>query len=148
MNAGFVLLAAVGAAALPATPCCGTSCPSCPWRAPDEVRVRREVRDLSATEWQRVTNAMNTMKRVATKDGEAAFGAAYRSYDYFTAKHYAACIDARGNGAHYGPQFAMWHAPRCPNMPRADGSPSDRHTAHAHASTMLGSTPARHVVPR
>ena len=108
-SAGFVLLAAVGAAALPATPCCG-SCPSCPWRAQNAARVRREVRDLSITEWQRVTNAMNTMKRVATTNGQATYGAAYRSYDYFTAKHYAACIDARGNGAHYGPQFATWHA--------------------------------------
>ena len=50
------------------------------------------------------------MKRVATTNGQATYGAAYRSYDYFTAKHYAACIDARGNGAHYGPQFATWHA--------------------------------------
>ena len=53
---------------------------------------------------------MNTMKRVATTNGQATYGAAYRSYDYFTAKHYAACIDARGNGAHYGPHFATWHA--------------------------------------
>ena len=103
-NVGFVLLAAVGAAALPATPCC-TSCPGCPSLPPGKVRVRREVRDLSATEWQRVTNAMNTMKRVATTNGQATYGAAYRSYDYFTAKHYAACTDARGNGAHYGPHF-------------------------------------------
>ena len=117
-SAGFVLLAAVGAAALPATPCCG-SCPSCPWRAPDKVRVRREVRNLNATEWQRVTNAMNTMKRVATANGQATYGAAYRSYDYFTAKHYAACTDARGNGAHYGPQFATWHAALCLEFERA-----------------------------
>ena len=53
---------------------------------------------------------MNTMKRVATTNGQATYGAAYRSYDYFTAKHYAACVDARGNGAHYGPHFATWHA--------------------------------------
>ena len=50
------------------------------------------------------------MKRVATTNGQATYGAAYRSYDYFTAKHYAACVDARGNGAHYGPHFATWHA--------------------------------------
>ena len=53
---------------------------------------------------------MNTMKQMTTTNGQATYGAAYRSYDYFTAKHYAACIDERGNGAHYGPQFASWHA--------------------------------------
>ena len=106
----FVLLAAVGvAAAAPVASCCG-NCPSCLWRARKDARVRREVRDLSGAEWRRVTTVMNTMKRVATTEGQASYGAVYRTYDYFTAKHYAACIDARGNGAHYGPQFATWHA--------------------------------------
>lgn len=106
----FVLLAAVGvAAAAPAASCCG-NCPSCLWRARKDARVRREVRDLSGAEWRRVTTAMNTMKRVATTEGQASYGAVYRSCDYFTAKHYAASIDKRGNGAHYGPQFATWHA--------------------------------------
>ena len=53
---------------------------------------------------------MNTMKRVATTNGQATYGAGYRSYDYLLAKHYAACVDARGNGAHYGPMFATYHA--------------------------------------
>ena len=107
-NVGFVLLAAVGAAAssntllyqLPWLPFAAPRESTCTTRSQGPERHRVAAR-----------HKCNEHHETSSDDErQATYGAAYRSYDYFTAKHYAACVDARGNGAHYGPHFATWHA--------------------------------------
>lgn len=42
-------------------------------------------------------------------DGQAKYGSAFKTYDYFVARHAIAQTDPRGDQAHYGPHFPTWH---------------------------------------
>ena len=44
-------------------------------------RIRREIRDLSTDQWNRVAAALNTMKRVNQSEGEALYGKYFLNYD-------------------------------------------------------------------
>eukprot|EP01128_Nolandella_sp_AFSM9_P003523 TRINITY_DN1517_c0_g1_i4.p1 TRINITY_DN1517_c0_g1~~TRINITY_DN1517_c0_g1_i4.p1 ORF type:complete len:449 (+),score=105.56 TRINITY_DN1517_c0_g1_i4:353-1699(+) len=72
-------------------------------------RVRREVRELSTTEWQAVVDAMWIMKTTSQEDGEALYGSSFKIHDYFVTKHAVAFTDTRGDQAHFGAHFITWH---------------------------------------
>ena len=97
-----------------ATHACGygtnAACPTCPFEASAAPkRVRRELRSLSDDEWDRVVDAMWTMKTMSAADGAALYGASFRNYDALVVKHAVATTDNRGDQAHFGPQFQTWH---------------------------------------
>jgi len=86
------------------------ACPACSAPLIDSPRIRREVRSLSSEEWQRVVDAFWVMKLTSTADGQQTYGAAFKNYDYFVARHVVAAADERGDQAHFGPHFMTWHA--------------------------------------
>ena len=49
------------------------------------------------------------MKTTSAADGAALYGASFRNYDALVVKHAVATTDARGDQAHFGPQFQTWH---------------------------------------
>jgi hypothetical protein len=90
-----------------------TDFPKChaPIQPAERQRLRREVRSLPSTEWDKVVRAMWTMKNISSMAaGKAQYGPGFRPYDYFVAKHAVATTDARGDQAHYGAHFITWHA--------------------------------------
>ncbi|CAJ1337485.1 unnamed protein product [Effrenium voratum] len=97
---------------VPANASTVVQCPTCSAPTVDQSaqRVRRELRTLSAAEWKKVTDAMWVMKNTAQAAGVETYGQAFRTYDHFPAKHAAAYADARGDQAHFGPQFMTWHS--------------------------------------
>ena len=73
-------------------------------------RVRKEVRDLSAREWQAFVDAMWTMKNISTAAGQAKYGLAFRTHEYFVVKHAVSTLDSRGEQSHFGDWFINFHA--------------------------------------
>eukprot|EP00971_Amphidinium_carterae_P196202 3892847-Amphidinium_carterae.1 len=57
--------------------------PECSAPTASSQRVRREIRSITADEWQAVVTAMWVMKHETMAAGVAKYGAAFRSYDYF-----------------------------------------------------------------
>eukprot|EP01098_Paradermamoeba_levis_P003949 TRINITY_DN1736_c0_g1_i1.p1 TRINITY_DN1736_c0_g1~~TRINITY_DN1736_c0_g1_i1.p1 ORF type:complete len:865 (-),score=267.51 TRINITY_DN1736_c0_g1_i1:60-2654(-) len=87
-----------------------TSCPLCTAKAPSKRRVRREIRSLSAQEWQRVVDAMWIMRNTSTEAGVLKYGSAYKEYDYFVSKHAVTTTDSRGDQGHFSAAFITWHS--------------------------------------
>lgn len=54
------------------------------------VRVRREIRALSSTEWQTIVQALWVMKNATTEDGRRLYGPNFISYDAMISKHITA----------------------------------------------------------
>ena len=78
--------------------CCeGTACPTCTAPKMKTQRVRREIRTLSPAQLERFANAVNLMKNTSTPAGQSAYGMAFKTYDYFVAKHAVASTDSRGD---------------------------------------------------
>ena len=75
----------------------------------ENKRIRREIRDLSCDERNRVASAMNTMKRVNDEDGKVIYGKDYRSYDSLVCQHMRATRHTRGDLMHLGPHFLVTH---------------------------------------
>eukprot|EP00961_Rhodomonas_salina_P007341 99198-Rhodomonas_salina.1 len=71
--------------------------------------VRKEIRQLTTAEWDKIVKAMWIMKRETFESGTAKYGASFRPYDYFTVKHAVASTDSRGDEAHFGAHFMTWH---------------------------------------
>ena len=65
---------------------------------------------MSAAEWDKVVEAMWTMKNLTQREGQLRYGPAFRSFDYLVAKHALAQTDVRGDQAHFGSWFATWHS--------------------------------------
>lgn len=59
-------------------------------------RIRREVRDLSQTEWNKVVRAIWRMKELTTTIGQETYGPFYQSFDSLVLKHANAALDRRG----------------------------------------------------
>jgi len=72
--------------------------------------VRKEIRSLTAAEWDKVAAALNVMKTTTQATGATNYGADFKSYDYFVAKHAASATDSRGDQAHFSSAFMTWHA--------------------------------------
>ena len=71
--------------------------------------VRREIRDLSADQWNRVVKAMWKMKKTKTNDGRKTFGPNFYSYDTLLRMHMSAALNPLGDQMHFGPQFGPTH---------------------------------------
>mmetsp|Transcript_11889 Transcript_11889/g.27721 ORF Transcript_11889/g.27721 Transcript_11889/m.27721 type:complete len:476 (-) Transcript_11889:410-1837(-) len=84
--------------------------PECSAPVASSQRVRREIRSLSAADWDAVVAAMWTMKNETMSSGISKYGSAFRSYDYFVVKHAVAQTDTRGDQAHFGAHFMTWHS--------------------------------------
>jgi hypothetical protein len=56
------------------------------------VRVRREIRDLSSSEWNTVVRALWVMKNTTTEDGRRLYGSDFISYDAMVSKHITAGV--------------------------------------------------------
>ena len=71
--------------------------------------VRREIRDLTADQWNRVVKAMWKMKRTKTLDGRKTYGPNFYSYDTLLRMHMSAALHPAGDQMHFGPQFGPTH---------------------------------------
>eukprot|EP00416_Gambierdiscus_australes_P017874 CAMPEP_0171064830 /NCGR_PEP_ID=MMETSP0766_2-20121228/6512_1 /TAXON_ID=439317 /ORGANISM="Gambierdiscus australes, Strain CAWD 149" /LENGTH=806 /DNA_ID=CAMNT_0011520897 /DNA_START=45 /DNA_END=2465 /DNA_ORIENTATION=- len=83
--------------------------PECSAPKSTQRRVRKEVRALTAAEWDKVVAAMWAMKQESMASGKTKYGEAFRTYDYFVVKHAVATTDTRGDQAHFGAHFMTWH---------------------------------------
>merc|ERR1719189_2053291 len=50
-------------------------------------RIRREIRDLSDNQWDRIVDAMNIMKNTSESDGREIYGEFYQNYDVLVCQH-------------------------------------------------------------
>ena len=72
-------------------------------------RLRREIRALSPLQWSRVVRAFKIAKALTTAEGRRTYGPAFVSYDDMVLKHARAALDNRGDQAHWGPIFPVFH---------------------------------------
>jgi hypothetical protein len=56
------------------------------------VRVRREIRDLSFSEWNTVVRALWVMKNTTTEEGRRLYGPEFISYNAMVSKHMTAGV--------------------------------------------------------
>lgn len=73
-------------------------------------RVRKEIKDLSTTEWLKVVDAIWTMKNTSMADGLSKYGNNFKTYDYFVVQHAVTAMDSRGDQGHFSNAFATFHA--------------------------------------
>lgn len=73
------------------------------------VRIRREIRSLTPDEWQNVVKAFSVMKTTSLKEGRRLYGPNFITYDMMVEKHAHAALDRRGDQAHWGPIFPIFH---------------------------------------
>ena len=73
------------------------------------MRIRKEIRSLSKHEWNEVVEAMNIMKNSTIQEGKVKYGNHFVTYDYMISKHAHAALDKRGDQAHFGPIFGVYH---------------------------------------
>lgn len=113
-------------------------------------RIRREVMDLSAEEWQRVVDAMWTMRTTSMAEGQRRFGTHFKTYDYFLFKHAVSTSDSRGDQAHNTEAFTTFHAAIVLEFenavlavdPRIEGIPYwSSYNGEAFTATHFGSAP-------
>ena len=74
------------------------------------TRVRKEVRQLSASEWKKVVDAIWIMKLTDDAVGKKIYGDHFISYDRLVVRHGIASLDPRGDQAHFGPAFNTFHS--------------------------------------
>ena len=74
-----------------------------------DKRIRREVRDLTEDQWDRIADALNLMKNMSTEHGRALFGNDYVNYDVLTCQHAQSTLYSQGDTAHFHPVFNPWH---------------------------------------
>lgn len=74
-----------------------------------EKRIRREIRDITSDQWDRVSNALNIMKHTSQSQGQSLYGPAFRNYDALVCQHTQATYHPNGDMGHFGPQFLLWH---------------------------------------
>ena len=74
------------------------------------TRIRKEIRSLSSTEWNKVVKALWIMKVTDDDEGKKMYGDQYISYDRLVLKHAIAALDDRGDQAHFGPIFSSFHS--------------------------------------
>ena len=86
-----------------------SGCGGYPAMSPENQRLRKEIRSMSAEEWDGFVRAVWAMKNMNQAEGEAAYGPAFRSADYITAKHAVSSDDARGDQGHSSAAFLTWH---------------------------------------
>ena len=66
-------------------------------------RIRREIRDISDDQWDRIVDAMNIMKYIPEDVGKEIYGDYYRNYDNMVCQHYIAAYGPSGDMAHLSP---------------------------------------------
>ena len=72
-------------------------------------RVRKEIRDLSDNEWDRIVEALWIMKETSESKGKKLYGDDYRNYDGLVKKHMRASLNPKGDMAHFVPAFPFFH---------------------------------------
>ena len=85
------------------------SCPQCRAEVNQIQRIRKEIRTLSPAQLRRFFSAVNVMKTLSSFEGIRQFGAAFKNYDYFVAKHFVAAKDIRGDQGHFSSAFMTFH---------------------------------------
>jgi hypothetical protein len=86
------------------------NCPVCTAPYTNNQRIRREIRQLSSSEWQKVVDAYWIMKNTPQEEGEAKYGPYYKQFDYFPSKHAVTTTDSRGDQGHFSAAFMTWHS--------------------------------------
>lgn len=66
-------------------------------------RIRREIRNVSDDQWDRIVNAMNIMKYIPEDVGKQIYGDYYRNYDNMVCQHAIGSFDPLGDMAHVAP---------------------------------------------
>ena len=108
MHSLILSLAAVVACASAA--CTNTAQAKCVSTPATSQRVRRDIHDLTATEWQNVVDALWIMKSTDMAAGVSKYGNHFKTSDYFVAKHAVAALDSRGDQGHYTSGTFTFHA--------------------------------------
>src|SRR6188508_1346303 len=80
-----------------------SSCSDDPATPDTELRVRKNVKELSATEKQNYVDAVLKMKQTVSP-----YNASYNYYDQFVYWHLQA-FKCENGAAHMGPAFLPWH---------------------------------------
>lgn len=83
--------------------------PACTATAPASPATRREIRDLTAEQWEKFVAAMWAMKTTSLADGIVKYGEGFKPYDYFVVKHSVSVWDSRGDQLHFSDGFATSH---------------------------------------
>lgn len=78
--------------------------------------VRREIRDISVDEWDKVVEAIWIMKTKSDSDGKSDYGQSFVSYDTMILKHMDAAFDPRGDQAHFGKSPSHQIHAKCSNI--------------------------------
>lgn len=76
-------------------------------------RIRKEIRKLSPTAWNRIVSAIKVMKYTPDDEGAELYGPWFRSYDTLVAQHAAASLDPNGDNAHFSEVFSIFHRAWC-----------------------------------
>ncbi len=63
----------------------------------DDPRIRREIRELSSSEWRRIANAINIMKATSNEDGIEIYGDKFETYDSIVCRHALAVAGIKTN---------------------------------------------------
>ena len=72
-------------------------------------RIRKEMRDLSSKEWNRIVDAMWIMKENSDSKGKKKYGEDFRNYDELVKKHILVSLSPQGDMAHFVPAFPFFH---------------------------------------
>jgi len=86
-------------------------CPVCdaPARECGNARIRRNWSTLDDSEKERYINALHILKWTSAEDGKSMYGDNFVRYDELILHHAAAENDVRGDQAHLGEHFSLWH---------------------------------------
>jgi len=86
-------------------------CPVCdaPARECGNARIRRNWSTLDDSEKERYINALHILKWTSAEDGNSMYGDNFVRYDELILHHAAAENDVRGDQAHLGEHFSLWH---------------------------------------
>jgi len=88
----------------------GGTCPHCSAPVATNRRVRRNIFALDLDEYSKIVSAMWEMKNLPMEVGRDKYGVAFKTYDYFHAKHIAQAEDLRGDRSQTNIVFSIWHA--------------------------------------
>eukprot|EP01083_Nonionella_stella_P073505 198826_1 len=74
-----------------------------------DARIRREIRQLSSWEWQRIANAINIMKSTSQEDGKKLYGSKFETYDSLVCRHALAVGMSDGDQGHFTSAFFLFY---------------------------------------
>ena len=60
-------------------------------------RIRKEIRQISSSQWLRIVDAIKIMKYTDEVEGQLRYGPLFRNYDSLVGQHLTAALDPNGD---------------------------------------------------